>query len=244
MGISMNDITRTMINNAVSDIHTSLPAKINKYDAKKMRAEITLLSKQNLEGGMVEIPPVLEVPVGFTKAGNFIIRPPYKKGDVVVVVFSEKAIDKLLISGKPENAKYKRKHSIDDAIIVNSLQLESENDLNSSYTDDLLIENQVNDSRIVMKANGDLLIETTGNTDVITTGNITIESGGSTTVNSESPVTVNAPTTTVNGKVNLAGGGPPIARVGDSIITNVSGGSSAGTHSGIIVGGSGKSTSG
>lgn len=234
--VNMNDITRAMINDAVSSIHTSLPAKINKYDAKKMRAEITLLSKQNLEDEMVEIPPVLEVPVGFMKAGRFVIRPPFQKGDVVVVVFSEKAIDKLLISGNPENPKYKRKHSIDDAIIVNSLQLESENDLNSSYTNDLLIENQEVNSRIVMKANGDLLIETSGNTN--------IDTGGSTTVNSGSPVTVNAPTTTVNGKVNLAGGGPPIARVGDSIITNVSGGSSAGTHSGIIVGGSGKSTSG
>lgn len=234
--VNMNDITRKMINDAVSDIHTSLPAKINKYDAEKMRAEITLLSKQNLEDEMVEIPPVLEVPVGFMKAGRFVIRPPFQKGDVVVVVFSEKAIDKLLISGNPENPKYKRKHSIDDAIIVNSLQLESENDLNSSYTNDLLIENQEVNSRIVMKANGDLLIETSGNTN--------IDTGGSTTVNSGSPVTVNAPTTTVNGKVNLAGGGPPIARVGDSIITNVSGGSSAGTHSGIIVGGSGKSTSG
>lgn len=199
--VNMNDITRKMINDAVSDIHTSLPAKINKYDAKKMRAEITLLSKQNLEGEMVEIPPVLEVPVGFTKAGNFIIRPPYQKDDVVVVVFSEKAIDKLLISGKPENAKYTRKHSIDDAIIVNSLQLESESDLNSSYTEDLLIENQVNDSRIVMKANGDLLIETNGTTDITSTGN----------------ATVTAPKTTVYGEVHLGGAGGEGLSFGESL---------------------------
>jgi hypothetical protein len=225
-----------MINDAVSDIHTSLPAKINKYDAEKMRAEITLISKQNLEGEMVEIPPVLEVPVGFMKAGKFIIRPPFQKGDVVVVVFSEKAIDQLLISGKSEEVKYTRMHSIDDAIIVNSLQLESESDLNSSYTSDLLIENQEANSRIVMKNNGDLLAETSGNT--------TIDTSGSTTVNSGAPVTVNAPNTTVNGTVDLAGGGPPVARVGDAIETYVSGGSSAGTHVGVITAGSGSVTSG
>ena len=234
--VNMNDITRKMINDAVSDIHTSLPAKINKYDAKKMRAEITLLNKQNLEGKMVKIPPVLEVPVGFMKAGPFIIRPPFKKGDVVVVVFSEKAIDQLLISGKSEKVKYTRMHSIDDAIIVNSLQLESESDLNSSYTSDLLIENQEANSRIVMKNNGDLLAETSGNT--------TIDTSGSTTVNSGAPVTVNAPNTTVNGTVDLAGGGPPVARVGDAIETYVSGGSSAGTHVGVITAGSGSVTSG
>jgi hypothetical protein len=232
----MNDITRKMINDAVSDIHTSLPAKINKYDAEKMRAEITLISKQNLEGEMVEIPPVLEVPVGFMKAGKFIIRLPFQKGDVVVVVFSEKAIDQLLISGKSEEVKYTRMHSIDDAIIVNSLQLESESDLNSSYTSDLLIENQEANSRIVMKNNGDLLAETSGNT--------TIDTSGSTTVNSGAPVTVNAPNTTVNGTVDLAGGGPPVARVGDAIETYVSGGSSAGTHVGVITAGSESVTSG
>ena len=242
--MNLNDITRKLIDDAISDIHTALPAKINKYDAVKMRAEITLLNKNELEGELKDIPPVIEVPVGFLKAGPFVIRPPYEKGDPVVVVFSEKAIDKLLVSGKPENPKYKRRHSIDDAIIVNSLQTENNVDLNSDYTEDLLLENQEADSRIVMKSNGDLLIETNGNTDVSVTGNSTISTEGSTTVNSGSPVTVNAPNTTVNGTVDLAGGGPPVARVGDAIETYVSGGSSAGTHVGIITAGSGNVTSG
>jgi hypothetical protein len=172
--MNLNDITRKLIDDAISDLHTALPAKINKYDAQKMRAEITLLNKKDLEGELVKIPPILEVPVGFIKAGNFIIRPPFQKGDAVVVAFSERAIDKLLISGDPENPKYKRKHSIDDAIIVNSLQLESESDLNSSYTNDLLIENREADSRIVMKANGELLIETTGKVNAISTDTTTI----------------------------------------------------------------------
>lgn len=199
--VNMNDITRKMINDAVNDIHTSLPAKINKYDAKKMRAEITLLNKQDLEGNLVEIPPVLEVPVGFMKAGQFIIRQPYQKGDVVVVVFSEKAIDKLLISGNPENPKYKRKHSLDDAIIVNSLQLESESDLNSSYTSDLLIENQDADSRIVMKENGDLLIETTGKVNATSTDTTTIT----------------APKVIVDAETHLGGDGGEGLSLGDTL---------------------------
>jgi hypothetical protein len=192
-----------MINDAVSDIHTSLPAKINKYDAEKMRAEITLISKQNLEGEMVEIPPVLEVPVGFMKAGPFIIRPPFKKGDVVVVVFSEKAIDQLLISGKSEKVKYTRMHSIDDAIIVNSLQLESESDLNSSYTSDLLIENQEAGSRIVMKANGDLLIETNGKVNATSTDTTTIT----------------APKITAYGEIHLGGDGGEGLSFGETLKT-------------------------
>jgi hypothetical protein len=232
----INRTIKAIIEDRIDSIHTALPAKIKSYDAKTMYAEVILLNKKELEGEQVQIPPVVEVPVAHLNADRFVIRPPYSKGDIVQVIFNERALDKLLITGKSEEVKLTRKFSYDDAVVVKGLKLESEPDLNPNYTEDLLIENQEAGSRIVMKKNGDLLIETTGNTDVTTTGN--------TTVNSGSPVTVNAPTTTVNGKVNLAGGGPPIARIGDAIETYVSGGSSAGTHAGIIVAGSGQSTSG
>lgn len=227
---------KTIINERFGETHTALPARIEKYNHKSMYATVVLLNKKQLGDKQVEIPPIVEVPVAHLNAGGFIIRAPYQKGDIVQVIFNEKALDKLLISGKSEEVKLTRKFSYDDAVVVKGLKLESESDLNSDYSEDLLIENEDAGSRIVMKKDGSLSIETSGDT--------TIDTSGSTTVNSGSPVTVNAPTTTVNGKVNLAGGGPPIARVGDSIITNVSGGSSAGSHSGTIIGGSGKSTSG
>ncbi|MCF8020859.1 MAG: hypothetical protein K9L62_15885 [Vallitaleaceae bacterium] len=232
----INKVIKHLIEDRINKIHTALPAKIKSYNAKTMYAEVILLNKKELEGEQVQIPPIVEVPVAHLNAGGFVIRPPYKKGDIVQVVFNERALDKLLITGKSEEVKLTRKFSYDDAVVIKGLKLESEQDLNSSYTEDLLMENMDGNSRIVMKANGDLLIETNGNT--------TVDTNGSTTVNSGSPVTVNALTTTVNGNVNLAGGGPPLARIGDAIETYVSGGSSAGTHSGIIVAGSGKSTSG
>lgn len=56
--------------------------------------------------------------------------------------------------------------------------------------------------------------------------------------------TVDAETTTVNGKVNLAGGGQPVARLGDAVQVNVTSGSSAGTWSGTITAGSTEVTAG
>lgn len=238
------ELIKQLLEQELKELHVALPAKIENYDPETMIAEITLLSKKILNDEEVTIPKIIEVPVGHLNAGPFVIRPPYQKGDVVQVLFNERALDKLLITGDPESVKYKRKHAFDDAVIIKGLKAEQESKLNSNYGQDLLFENKEADSRIVMMKDGSLLAETNGDTDIKTTGNTTIDTGGNTTVNSGSPVTVNAPTTTVNGKVNLAGGGPPIARVGDAIITNVSGGSSAGAHSGIIVGGSGKSTSG
>ena len=57
--------------------------------------------------------------------------------------------------------------------------------------------------------------------------------------------TITAESTTINGNVSLAGnGGSAVARVGDAIEVYVGGGSSAGTHPGIITAGSSKVNSG
>ena len=56
--------------------------------------------------------------------------------------------------------------------------------------------------------------------------------------------TVDAQTTTVNGKVNLAGGGQGVARLGDAVQVNVTSGSSAGTWSGTITSASSEVTAG
>jgi hypothetical protein len=195
----INGTIKALIESRIDEIHTALPAKIRSYDAKTMYAEVILLNKKELEGEQVQIPPVVEVPVAHFNAGNFIIRPPYSKGDIVQVIFNERALDKLLISGKSEEVKLTRKFSYDDAVVVKGLKLESEQDLNSSYTEDLLIENMKANSRIVMKANGDLYIETTGQTDIETTGQTNITSGSTTTVT--------APTIIADGTVNLGGSG-------------------------------------
>lgn len=156
---NMNDIIRSIVNDKISDIHTVLPAKIEKYDTEKMRARIVLLAKVELEGEMVEAPPIIEVPVSFLKAGPFVIRPPYQKEDPVLVAFSEKAHDKLLIRSESTDPKFKRMHSFDDAIVIGGLQLEQDTDLNNDYGSDLLIENQEEDTRWVMKADGTTLFE-------------------------------------------------------------------------------------
>lgn len=152
----MSEVNRTikaMIKDRMDEIHTALPARIEGYNAKTMYAKITLLNKKELEGEHVQIPLIIEVPVAHLNAGGFVIRPPYKKGDIVQVIFNERALDKLLITGESEEPKLTRKFSYDDAVVVKGLKLEGEPDLNSDYTEDLLIENMDGNSRIVLMAN-------------------------------------------------------------------------------------------
>ena len=214
---NIKNTLRNMIENRIGDIHTALPARIEKYDHETMYATVVLLNKKKLGEEMVEIPPIVEVPVAHLNANMFVIRPPYKKGDIVQVVFNEKALDKLLITGKSEKVKFTRSHKIDDAVVVSGLKLESESSLNSDYAEDLLIENQDTGSRIVMKANGDLLAETNGNSNIITTGNAMHDSAGSGDRNAGSTTTVTAPTIIADGTVHLGGSGGEGLSLGDTL---------------------------
>ena len=135
----INKIIKKMLNDKISDLHTALPAKIEKIDLQKMRAEITLLNQKELEDELVTIPPIVEVPVSYYRANNMIIRPPYQKGDTVLVIFAEKALDKLMITGQPEDPELTRRHSIDDAIIVGGLQMEQHDDLPADFKEQMVI---------------------------------------------------------------------------------------------------------
>lgn len=242
--MKINQLVAKMIDQELSELHVALPAKIEKYDPKKMIAEVTLLAKKKLGDEEKIIPPVLKVPVAHLNAGPFIIRPPYEKEDKVQVLFNERALDKLLITGEPESVEYKRKHSFDDAVVIKGLKTEQEANLPREETDSLYLANTDTNSRVFIRKNGDIIANNeTSQAEMIKDGDIKINTSNNITINCTN-ATVNASNTTVNGTVDLAGGGSPVARVGDEIETYVSGGSSAGTHKGKIISGSGKTTSG
>ena len=106
-----------------------------------MIAKVTLLAKNKLGPEAKKIPPIIEVPVKHENFGDFIIRPGYKKGDIVQVLFNERALDKLLITGEPEDPKFKRKHSFDDAVVIGGLKTEQEQDLPAEEPESLYIAN-------------------------------------------------------------------------------------------------------
>ncbi|MFW6002696.1 MAG: hypothetical protein ACOCQD_05085, partial [archaeon] len=73
----MNELTnikstlRNMIEDRIGDIHVALPARIERYDHETMYATIVLLNKKKLGEEMVEIPPIVEVPVAHLNANMF-----------------------------------------------------------------------------------------------------------------------------------------------------------------------------
>lgn len=152
--MNLQKLINKKITEEKSEIHTALPAKIEEYNHKKMKAKITLLAKKELQGEKYTIPPILEVPVAHQKFGNIIVRPGFSKGDKVQVLFNERALDKIMLTGEPEDAEYSRTHSLDDAVVLSGLKIEQDEDYPDKEKESLYISNLENNVDIIFKQNG------------------------------------------------------------------------------------------
>jgi len=179
----LGHLIKEINNDKINDVHVSLPAKIKKFYPKKLRADIILLNKKEMDDEFVEIPPIIDCPVRTLKTGSFVIRPPYQKDDVVQVVFSEKALDNLLITGKSEEIELDRHHSLDDAIVIGGLQLDNDSELTGEHLNDLYIANINNNCELSMTESGSIEIDNE-------TNQITVEKDGSIKINSGNNVEI------------------------------------------------------
>ena len=117
-----------------------------------------MVKYKNEDGLMENRPLLIEVPVSFIKAGPFVIRPPYKKGDIVLVVFADEDIDNVLLSGSVSEPNSTRKHSLDDAIIVGGIMPFTQT-LPNEHIEDLVIAKDDFTTKIVVKEDGEIIIQ-------------------------------------------------------------------------------------
>ncbi|NMB44743.1 MAG: hypothetical protein GX995_11535, partial [Clostridiales bacterium] len=111
------DFFNKLSENMASGINKCMLGKIENFNPTTMKADVIPLVKTQ-DGNK---PMLIEVPVSFMRAGPFVIRPPYKVGDIVLVAFADEDIDNVLLSGNISNPNSTRKHSLDDAIIVGGI---------------------------------------------------------------------------------------------------------------------------
>lgn len=91
------------------------------FNPAKMTVDVQPLSKRLQNGKYETPPPVLGVPVSFTRSGGFVVRPWIKPGDVGVVIYMDHDIDRVMGSGKEEKPPTERNHSPSDAVFVGGI---------------------------------------------------------------------------------------------------------------------------
>lgn len=153
------EFMKNLSGNITGGINNCMMGKIEKFNGETMKADIIpLVRVKNKAGEIEEISMLIEVPVSFVKAGPFVIRPPYKKGDIVVVLFADSDIENTLLSGDVSNPNSTRKHSLDDAIAIGGI-MPFTTTLPGEHLDDLIIAKDDFSTKIVIKENGEIIIQ-------------------------------------------------------------------------------------
>lgn len=208
-----------LVNEINNGMHNCLMARIETYDPVTMQADVTPLYKQKYKDGKEEqMPMIIALPVAHLKAGPFIIRPPYKRGDIVMVAFSDYSTEEVLISGGSHAPRSSRKHSIDDGIVVAGIMVYTDT-YPAQHGNDLLISKDDLSAKIVIQEDNTILIHTDKDVSVKATGNITVEAGNNVSVTAGNNASVQA-----NNNIDMnAGANVTVTANNKATITGMSG---------------------
>ncbi|WP_068792118.1 Gp138 family membrane-puncturing spike protein [Brevibacillus laterosporus] len=121
----MDEVLKDWLESELRQLHTATVAKVVTYDKATRRASVQPLIKQKVKGkGIVPLPLLEGVPVlkqHFEVAGMVQeYLPVLQPGQIVLLVFSERAIDHAL-KGEHALPNARRRHSLSDAVVVGVL---------------------------------------------------------------------------------------------------------------------------
>lgn len=134
-GYFVSEATRffnNLLHKMAMSINTSMPCKVVSYNKSKRTAKIQpLFMTKEVGHEPEELPPISDVPVLFQRfefvdmdnGNNTVTRdfiPVLKKDDVVLVVFSQRALDNAM-NGRISYPGIHRHHDLQDAVVVGVL---------------------------------------------------------------------------------------------------------------------------
>lgn len=120
----MSDISTTEVLESNNDslqlkLHTALPAKVVSFNPDEQTVTIELMIQQMAhDGSMLELPPLVDVPVQMLSYGPFFISAEPKEGDEGLAHFAERCIDGWFESGQKSVPMDIRFHDFSDAFFA------------------------------------------------------------------------------------------------------------------------------
>lgn len=203
MSTSLLPTLQKFFDSRTADMHTAIPGRIVEYDPVRQEAVVQPLIKRRYydasgnPNGVVDQPAIVAVPVVFPSAAGGIISFPIKKGDSVLIIFSEVSIDSFNFSDgtatvDPDD---NRQFSYADAIAIPGLS--PFNVALGSHPENVVVRFNVgtaNENSVSLKPNGDVQIDTPSNFVVNAGGNIELNAGGTLDAIASGVVTIDGST--------------------------------------------------
>jgi hypothetical protein len=165
------DAIKQAIEYNIGKIHTCVPGTIQSYDYSTQKASVLPSIKMTFYTGDVLSHPVIQnVPVIFPRSGGASLTFPVNKGDGVLILFSERALERWLSSNGDEVEQgVNRRFHLSDAIAI--VGLNSINTSTLGTKDDVVL--VYNKAKITIKKDGTILLQNeVGKVEVDNLGNV------------------------------------------------------------------------
>jgi len=139
---------------AFDDVHTCMPGRFESYEFKPQKATVKpLIKKIYLDGTVLDLPVLGNVPVIFPRTKTSGITFPINKGDKCLLVFSERSLEQWYLTGNNTEPGDRRRYDLSDAIAIPGLFSFAEKNIQTNNND---VEIHNKGQRIAIKANGDI----------------------------------------------------------------------------------------
>jgi len=111
-----------VISDRLRQVNTSLPGRIEKYNASTRLAEVKpLIREKYADGTVLSLAPITNVPVIMPSTADAGLALPVAAGDTVLLLFCQRSIDRWAVVGGEVNAEDVRMHAMSDAVAVAGL---------------------------------------------------------------------------------------------------------------------------
>lgn len=200
---SLESVLAVAIDTYLKDVHTMLPGQIINFDPVEQLADVQIQLKRNVDDELINLPVLSQVPVRFFKSGDFTITFPLKEGDEVALYFIERSIDNWLEDGGIQSPNDFRKFDLSDAYAVPTLYSQKQK-IADFDPDNMVIKSTNGNSKITLKTDGTILMETTANTE-ITSAKTIIHNDVDIDGNLDVTGTITAPTVQASSSLTISG---------------------------------------
>lgn len=156
--VTLNDAAKAVVDYRLNNLHTAMPGAIVTYDFEQQKASVQpLLNKVWADGTTTPYPILENVPVMLPRVAGGGLTFPVVEGDTCLLLFIERSTDLWLTVGGQVSPDDPRKFDLSDGVAIMGLFPFTETSTADNNTDMVLT---FEGSTIRIKANGDIVIQT------------------------------------------------------------------------------------
>lgn len=120
---TLTEVIQSAVRTGAAQLRVALPGRVEKYDAQRNACSVKPLLTDRLEDAegkpiIQELPVLEDVPVLQLRGAGFSLLFPLKAGDMVQLLFNDRSLDRLLLTGQGGEPNDIRRHDLMDAVAI------------------------------------------------------------------------------------------------------------------------------